>query len=205
MMLASSTRPFPDFRRAYLALVVVGGVGAHLVSEFAGMGMAAGRITFSPLHCYLGAAFLIAVVVFAHDLSALLSSAANRRDAKRLAEIGFSSLPFAGKRGFLTTTGCLQFVVGWTTVIAEGSPLLGHDVGAGAIGAVFTAFVLSLVIRALAHRLPGIAQAIVEFCPVEAETPQYRAFTDQPMCAARAQDVWCSRLFNRPPPLLQSA
>lgn len=204
-MLASRTRPYPALRRAYLALVVVGGVGAHLVSEVAGMGMAAGRITLSPLHCYLGAALLVAVVVIAHDLSALLSSAANGRDAKRLAEISFSSLPFAGKRGFLTTTVCLQFAVGWTTVIAEGSPLLGHDVVAGAIGAVFTAFVLSFVIRALARRLPGIAQAVVEFCPVLAETPQHKAVTAQPMCAARAQDVWCSRLFNRPPPLLQPA
>lgn len=205
MMPTPRIRLYPDLRRAYLALVVMGGIGAHLVSEFAGMGTAAGRITLSPLHYYLGAALLIAVVVFALDFSTLLSSATSGRDAKRLVEIGFTSLPFSGKRGFLTTTACLQFAVGWTTVIVEGSPLLGHDVGAGAIGAVFTAFLLSLVIRALARRLPGIAQSVVEFCPVVAETAQHRTFTEQWTGAARPQDVWSSRLFNRPPPFLQPA
>src|SRR5690349_20364864 len=134
MMRAAQIRRHPDLRRAYLALVVMGGTGAHLVSEFAGMGLAAGRITLSPLHYYLGAALLVALVVLTRDLSTLFSNASNRRDAKRLAQIGLQSLPFAGKRGFLTTTSCLQFAVAWTTVVAEGSPLLGHDMAAGAIG-----------------------------------------------------------------------
>ncbi|HYK52505.1 MAG TPA: hypothetical protein VEV38_03150 [Candidatus Eremiobacteraceae bacterium] len=200
------SRPYPDLRRTYLALVIMGSIGAHLVSEFAGMGIAAGRITLSPLHYYLGAALLIALLVLTNDLSALLSNASSRRDAKRLAEIGLMSLPFAGKRGFITTTACLQFALGWTTVVAEGSPLLGHDVGAGAIGAIISAFILSLVIRAITRRLPSIAQAVVEYYPVTAQDPQCGAFVEQqPACDARATDVWCSRLFNRPPPSLQSA
>jgi hypothetical protein len=205
MMRAAQIHRHPDLRRAYLALVVMGGTGAHLVSEFSGMGLAAGRITLSPLHYYLGAGLLVALVVLARDLSTLFSNASNRRDAKRLAEIGLQSLPFAGKRGFLTITSCLQFAVGWTTVVAEGSPLLCHDVAAGAIGAVFTAFVLSLFLKAITRRLPDIAQAVIEFCIAAAREPQRKANVEQPMLAARAQDIWSSRLFNRPPPLLQSA
>jgi len=205
MMQSSRNRAYPDLRRAYLALVVVGGIGAHLVSEFAAMGAAAGRITFSPLHYYLGVAILVAVAVLARDLRALFSSATGDRDAKRLAEIGLKTLPFRGKRGFIAATACLQFTIGWTTVIAEGSPLLGHDVGAGAIGALVTALLLALVIRAITRRLPNLACAVVEFRPVSAETPQTRTHIDQSRRDAFAQDIWCSRLYNRPPPQLQSA
>lgn len=204
-MLSSRNRAYPDLRRAYLALVVLGGIGAHLVSEFAAMGAAAGRISLSPLHYYLGAAILVAVAVLARDLHALFSTATGSRDAKRLAEIGLKSLPFGGKRGFVTATACLQFTVGWTTVVAEGSPLLAHDVGAGAMGALVSALLLSIVIRAISRRLPIFACAAIEFRPVSAETPQVRTLVDQPCRDSFAQDLWCSRLYNRPPPQIQSA
>jgi hypothetical protein len=204
-MHSSDGRPYPDLRRAYLALVAIGAIGTHLASEFAGMGLAAERITFSPLHYYLGAALLVAIAILVREASALLASASNGRDAKRLAEIGLTSLPFMGKRGFLLTTALLQFAIGWTTVVLEGSPLLGHDTGAGAFGAVITALILSLVIKAITRRLPDIARAVIEFRPVETEAPLRGALAEQPTSDARAQDVWFSRLFNRPPPFLRSA
>jgi len=198
-------RSCPDLRRAYLALVVMGGIGAHLASEFAAMGAAAGRITLSPLHYYLGAALFAAVAVLAHDLRALSSNATSGRDAKRLAEIALTSLPFGGRRGFLTMTASLQFAVAWTTVVAEGSPLFGHDVGAGAVAALLGALLLSLVIRAISRRLPTFACAVVEFEPVPDETPHVRALLDEPGLDAFLHDIWCSRLYDRPPPRLQLA
>jgi len=198
------SRKSPDLRRAYFALVVVGGIGAHLASEFAAMGAAAGRIALAPVHYYLGVALIVAAAVLVRDMSALFSAATNGRDARRLAQNGLATLPFAGKRGFVTTTACLQFAVGWTTVVAEGSPLFGYDVGAGAIGAVVGALLLALFMRAASRRLPNIACAVVRLCPIVAETPQVR-LVEQPDRDAFAQSIWCSRLFNRPPPNLQTA
>jgi hypothetical protein len=206
MIRRKTMRPAPTLMRVYLALVVVGGIGSHLISEFAGMGAAAAAVTFSRLHVYLGVALIIATAVLARDLHDLIANAANGRDAKRVAEIGLASLPFGGKTSkFWLATAALQFAVAWSTVVAEGSPLLGHDGALGLIGAVIGAALIALLTRALTRSLPTFASAIVEFQPaVTAGTHSRTSATEAP-APAFAASTWCSRLFNRPPPVLQSA
>ena len=206
-MIRRQAKPVPPtLMRVYLALVVIGGIGSHLISEFAGMGAAAAVVTFSRLHAYLGVALILATAVLARDLHALIASAANARDAKRIAEIGLASLPFGGKtsRFWLATAG-LQFAVAWSTVIAERSPLLGYDVAAGMIGAVVGAALIALLTRALTRSLPTLASVIVEFQPAVPATTHSRTNAGEAPAPAFAASTWCSRLFNRPPPVLRSA
>lgn len=198
-------KPIPSLRRAYAASVVLGGVGSHLASEFAAMGLSAGRITFSPLHLYLGAAFLAALAVLAHDVLGIIRGASNRCDAKRVATLGLSTLPFAGKRGFWLTTALAQFAIAWATVTAEGSPLFSHDIAIGVIGALVTAVVLALFTRMLGRRLPSIAAAIVELEQVESANTTRWTRVDNPKTGHVDESVWNAHLFNRPPPQLQSA
>jgi hypothetical protein len=187
----------------YLACVVVGSIGAHLVSEFAAMGSDAVAVTFSPRHIYLGVAGILALVFALRELLSLRARASSGRDAKRLAEIGLASLPFAGKRHFWLATAALQFFIGGLTEIGEGCPLCGHDIAAGVIGALVGAVVLSALARALTRRLPSIASALVEFAAVAGVSD------DRWKCALRATPrvisafLWYARLFNRPPPGLQ--
>lgn len=205
MSRALTSRPVPTLIRVYLALVVIGGIGSHVISEFAGMGAAAAAVAFSRLHAYLGVALILAIVVLVRDLRNLVANAANARDAKRIAEIGLASLPFGGKTSrFWFATAGLQFAVAWSTVIAEGSPLLGHDVAAGMIGAVVGAALIALLTRALTRSLPTLASVIVEFQPAVPTSTHSMANAEAP-APAFAACTWCSRLFNRPPPIFQSA
>jgi len=199
-------RPTPTLIRVYLALVVIGGIGSHLISEFAGMGAAAEAVAFSRLHVYLGVALFLAGAVIARDLHDLIANAANARDAKRIAEIGLACLPFGGttSRFWLATAG-LQFAVAWSTVIAEGSPLLGHDVAAGMIGAVVGAALIALLTHALTRSLPTLASAFIEFQPAVPTSMHSKANATEKPASTFAASTWCSRLFNRPPPVLRSA
>src|SRR5258708_33528835 len=53
-----SAQPPKDasLRLLYLACVALGGVGTHLISEFAAMGFDADRVVLSPRHLYLAVA-----------------------------------------------------------------------------------------------------------------------------------------------------
>lgn len=204
-MLDRSPAPTFSLRRAYLALVVMGGIGTHLIAEFAAMGMAAGRITFSNLHIYLAVAFAAAAFIIVHDLRALVLTASSGRDAKRLAELGLTALPFAGRSGFCAATAALQLAVGWATVVAERSPLFSHDTVAGAAGALLTAAVLSFLVRMLGRRLPGVAAAIIEFRASALRRAPRWSVVESPDETISNDGTWCLHLFNRPPPFLQSA
>src|ERR1700730_17652614 len=132
----------PTLRWLYLACVVLGGIGAHLISEYAAMGSDAAVVTATANLLYLAIA---GIAVAARELMVLRARASSGRDAKRLAEIGLAALPFAGKRHFWLATAGLQFAIGGLTEIGEGCPLCGHDIIAGIGGALLGAIVLSLI------------------------------------------------------------
>jgi hypothetical protein len=199
----ASGPPTSELRALYAALVVFGAIGTHLVSEFAGMGSAAGGVTFSSRHIYLGLGAVGSLALALRAIGSMLAHASGPRDAKRLAEIGLASLPFGGRRSFVPFTAALQFVLGGATEIGEGCPLCGHDIAAAIAGALVGAIVLAFAVRALGKRLPRVACAIVAFLPAAnaSDEPHEHAVVHEPI--VRADFLWCSRLFSRPPPVLQ--
>jgi hypothetical protein len=204
----SSSKPsnaVPTLRWLYLACVVLGSIGAHLISEYAAMGSDAAVVAVSPRHLYLAIAGIAALAFAIRELMTLRARASNGRDAKRLAEIGLAGLPFAGKRHFWLVTAGLQFAFGGFTEIGEGCPLCGHDVIAGVAGALVGAIVLSLIARALSARLPSIASALVEFAPVAGKGAHAWKTAAAATPIVLAEFLWYARLFNRPPPALQPA
>ncbi len=193
-----------SLRWLYAALVVFGAIAAHLCSEFAGMGADSGAIAFSSRHLYLALAALAALAVAVREISGFVGAAANGRDRKRLAEMSLATLPWRGGRRFVLFTALLQFGIGGLTEIGEGCPLCGHDIGAGVVGAVVGALLLALATRLLARRLPAAASALFAFFR-QIDRP-----TADGMRRALARPIvvddllWFARLFNRPPPALQS-
>ena len=193
-----------SLRALYGASVVFGAILSHLLAEALGMGEASDSVAFSPRHIYLGVALLAALGVVAQQILTLLRTAQSGRDAKRLAEIGLRTLPFAGRTRFVIFTAALQFALAWSTEIGEGCPLCGHDVGAGFAGALFGAIVAALFVRLLARRLPTAASAVVRAL-LPAERPAaVRLRHDQKTPLTSLDAVWSTRLFNRPPPLQPS-
>jgi hypothetical protein len=191
----------PTLRWVYLALVVLGSIGAHLASEFAAMGSDAGEVLFSVRHIYLGLAGLAALAFAVRELMTIRLASSNPRDFKRRIEMGLTTLPFAGKLHFGPVTAVLFLLIGGATEIGEGCPLCGHDVGAGVAGAVLCSALLALIVRVFTRRLPSIAAAIEEYVPaphdVDSDTSRERV----PATAPLPQCVWFPQLFNRPPPV----
>jgi hypothetical protein len=204
MGLSKTSLRAPTLRWLYLACVVFGSIGAHLISEFAAMGSDAAAVVVSPRHVYLAIGGIAALAFAIHELVVLRARASSGRDAKRLAEMGLAALPFAGKRHFWLATAGLQFAIGGLTEIGEGCPLCGHDIIAGVAGALLGAVVLSVIARALTRRLPSIASSLVEFTPVAGKSALLwkTAAAATPIVLARF--LRFARLFNRPPPILQS-
>jgi hypothetical protein len=191
----------PTLRWVYLALVVIGSIGAHLASEFGAMGSDADQITFSPRHIYLGIAALAALIFAAREILALRSVSDNARDFKRRIEMGIATLPFAGKHRFGPATAGLFLLIGGATEIGEGCPLCGHDVAAGIGIAVIGSVVLAALVRLFTRRLPSIASAVVEYVAAvtEPEAPPDLALTFD--VAPLHEFLWFAQLFNRPPPV----
>lgn len=196
-------RNVPTLRWAYLAVVVLGGIGAHLVSEFAAMGSGAEAVAISPRHIYLGLAAITSLFVAYRELTAMVRGASSGRDAKRIAEMGLATLPFAGRRHFWLVTAALQFAVGSVTEIGEGCPLCGHDVIAGIAGAVLGAVLLALFARALSKRLPTVAQALATYAPRTESTEAPRVAVHEAAPLVVDEFLSYAQLFDRPPPVLQ--
>jgi hypothetical protein len=190
----------PNLRPFYLLLVGVGGIAAHLVSEFAAMGSDAKPILFSPRHWYLGAAVLTGIVVFILQAHALCSQAANGRDFKRMLHNGLATLPMHGRgAAFAMLTAGLQFAVGMSTEIGEGAPIAGHDVIAGVFGAILLVLAMALATKAIARSLPRIVEAIVGLSlspngPTDATVARARAWSPV------IRPTFLPSLYNRPPP-----
>jgi hypothetical protein len=194
----------PSLRWVYLACVVIGSIGAHLVSEFAAMGSDAEKLSVSPRHLYLLVAALAALLFAVREVRQLRASSSGGRDFKRKIELGLASLPFSGTGRFWMATAGLQLAIGAITEIGEGCPLCGHDVAAGIGGAVIGALVLSLLARAMSQRLPSIASAFVEFVPASALAAGKVRTAIVAVPIVLSEFLWFARLFNRPPPALQS-
>ena len=169
------------------------------------MGSDASVVAVSPRHLYLGAAGAVALGVAIREIFHLRARSSGLRDAKRLAELGLSSLPFAGRRHFWLATAALQFALGSLTEIGEGCPLCGHDVGAGIAGALLCALALSLAARALSKRLPSFAAALADFVLAEPDPQPARAVAPELAPVVVGHLLGYTRLFNRPPPRLQSS
>lgn len=194
----------PTLRWVYLACVVLGGIGGHLASEFAAMGSDAEKLSVSPRHLYLALAAVAALLFAIRELRQLRATASGGRDFKRKVELGLASLPFGGKGRFWIATAGLQLAVGSLTEIGEGCPLCGHDVAAGIGGAIIGALALSLLVRVFSARLPSIASAFAEFIPALAHAAGKLRCAIIAVPIVLAEFLWFARLFNRPPPALQS-
>lgn len=187
---------------AYLAIVVMGSIVAHLASEFFGMGAAADEVALSPKHLYLAVAALICIAVVVLQARALLRASSSRRDLKRELHVGLEALPFRGRGAFYVLTAGLQLTLGLATQIGEGCPFCSHDIAAGVLGAILTVCAMALVARAIGARLPSIAAAISEFFIAAAHDSSTRVSRRDASARTLPRFVWFSQLFNRPPPLL---
>src|ERR1700737_571407 len=114
--------------RVYFALIALGGIAAHLASEFAALGRAAEGVVFSARHIYLalGAAVLLVIVV--REMRAFIRSTAGPRDLTRQIPVSMERLPFGGRGlAFCALSSVLQFGIGMSTVIGEGCQFGGDD------------------------------------------------------------------------------
>ena len=195
-----ATHDTPNLRLFYLLLVGVGGIAAHLVSEFAAMGSDAKAILFSPRHWYLGAAVLAGIAVFIIQARALWSRSANGRDFKRVLHNGLRTLPLHGRgAAFAALTAGLQFAVGMSTEFGEGDPIAGHHVVAGVLGALFLVLAMALATKAIARSLPRIVEALVRLLlstngADDAIVARGRAWSPV------VRPTFSPNLYNRPPP-----
>ena len=197
----------PDLRIPCLVFIGVGGIVAHLASEFTGMGEDAAGIVFSARHWYLALGACLGIVILARQLRALRHAASGSRDLKRLLNVGSAALPFHGRGPlFFGMIAALQFAVGSLTEIGEGCPFCSHDMVSGVAGALISVIVLALLARRLAGRLPGLVVAFVERIPLESIAGRNTATQlqrTQPALSPANYGLWYPLLFNRPPPVLQ--
>lgn len=192
----------PSLRILYLLLVGLGGVIAHLASEFAAMGAGAEHLVFSARHLYLGLAVLVGTSLLIAQCRAFLLRASSAPDLKRILRAGLRTLPFGGKGvAFYLVTACMQFGVGMSTEFGEGAPIAGHDVAAGILGSLCVVILLALFARALASSLPRIVEAFFQIVPVPERTSS-RARDLQRTPPIARHFIWFTQLFNRPPPSL---
>jgi hypothetical protein len=188
----------------YLLLIGIGGILAHLASEFAAMGSGADQLLFSARHYYLGLGVAFGMYVFVSRGLDLLRKSSGRRDFKRLLSVGLGELPFGG-RGirFYALTAGLQFAVGSLTEIGEGCPFCSHDVVAGLLGALATVLALALIARTVGRKLPSLVGALIRYVPHRFADRDVRYVRPQWARTPIDRDVWFPLLFNRPPPYVQ--
>ncbi len=199
------TESRPDLRVFYALLIGVGGLLAHLASEFAAMGSDADGIVFSPRHWYLGLGVLIGVGAFIARGRDLMRRSSGSRDLKRILTLGLDALPFRGKgAAFYALTAGLQFAVGTLTEVGEGCPFCGHDITAGVLGAFLTVVLIALVARMIGRRLPSLVCTLAGYEPLRPALCATSFVNKKLEGPSAAQGVWFPLLFNRPPPSLQS-
>jgi hypothetical protein len=188
-------------RWVYLALVVLGSIGAHLASEFGAMGRDAGEVALSPRHVYLGVAAIVSLAFAIRELLVLRAASSSSRDFKRRIEMGLSALPFAGKRYFGVATAGLFLLIGGATEIGEGCPIAGHDIWAGVFGALICSLGLALAVRAFTRRLPSIAAALLEFVPARRDRVSVSRRHVIEEAIPLSEFLWYAHLECRPPPV----
>jgi hypothetical protein len=191
-------------RWVYLALIVLGSIGAHLTAEFAAMGGDADEVALSPRHLYLGLAAVAALAFALCELIAMRKSSSGARDFKRRMEIGIGTLPLAGTPWFTPATAASFLTIGGITEIGEGCPLCGHDVTAGVIGAFLGSLLVGLVVRAFTRRMPSLASAVDEYLTAEPHDSGFARYATAFAPARLPRSVWYPFLFNRPPPVRAS-
>lgn len=189
----------------YLSIVVLGGIVAHLASEFFAMGAAADAVTLSPKHIYLGIVALLAAGIALQQTLALWRNSRGGRDLKRELHVALETLPFRGRGAFLILTAGLQLGISMTTEIGEGCPFCGHDVFAGVIGALLTVVLLAFAARAIGRRLPSIASAISALFIDPARNADALVVSRRASAQPAPRIVWFAQLYNRPPPSLSLA
>ena len=192
-----------NLRLSYLAFVSLGAVVSHLVSEFAAMGHEADAVVVSPRHWYLALAAIAALAILIWQTRLLLRSAGDARAMKGLLNTATSSLPFRGRglKFFLLAVG-LQFSIASVTEIGEGCPFCGHDVVAGALGALVSVLILALAMRWIGRRVPALLGALANLVARAGGIPSQLSAPRLEL-PLTSQDIWFALLFNRPPPSLQ--
>ena len=198
--------PRPDLRPFYLLLVAVGGVLAHLASEFGAMGADARSVLLSPRHWYLGLGAIAGAITFVVQANALIRGSSNGLDLKRRLHAGLRTLPFGGRgAAFAALTAVLQFAVGMSTELGEGAPIAGHDVAGGVLGAALIVAAIAAIGRAIAKNIPSIVVALVWVVAVPASTAFASARRTRFALVAVRMAEWTPQRFNRPPPPLSHA
>src|SRR5271166_1461169 len=205
-MMRKRTKDAPrNLLPAYLAIVVLGSIVAHLASEFFAMGAEAGAVALSPRHIYLGITAIVAAGIAAQQVFALWRNSRGGRDLKRELHVALEGLPFRGRGVFFILTGGLQLAISMTTEIGEGCPFCGHDVSAGVIGALLTIVLLAFAARAIARRLPSIAAAITALIIDPAQAADVLVVSRTATALPVPRFTWFEQLYNRPPPSLSFA
>jgi len=201
-----SRRERPDLKPFYLLLVGVGGIAAHLASEFAAMGADARAVLFSPRHWYLGIAAVAGIILFVARGRQLVAGSSNGRDLKRMLYLGLESLPLRGRGvAFFALTAALQFAVGMSTEFGEGAPIAGHDVAGGVLGALLVVLVMAFAAKAIARKFPTIVAALVWMLVASGATATPSTAAVRRSTPPARMPAWTPSLLNRPPPSLQSA
>ncbi|MBV8366325.1 MAG: hypothetical protein JO194_07475 [Candidatus Eremiobacteraeota bacterium] len=206
MSRAAARASVPSLLPAYLCLVALGSIVAHLASEFFAMGSDADSLALSPRHLYLGLIAVACVCALVWRGAAFWRASRGAHDLKRMLNVALDSLPWRGRgAAFFALTASLQLAFGLTTLFGEGCAFCGHDLAVGIIGALLTSVVLALAGRAIARRLPSIAAAIATLL-LGVSPDAGRAVARQAASPAATIDfIWFTQLYNRPPPSLSIA
>ena len=183
----------------YFALSVPFGILIHLGSEFAALGRDADDVAFSPLHAYLAAFGLAALLVFLIAGGFFSSTRERRRRMSLLA----GALPWNG-RGikFFGLSAALQFGFFVATQFGEGCPMCQGDAVVGIVAACVASLAGALLVNALRARIVRVVIAIAQYLEprddVHAAVPVARRispFIPAPFAA------YSIEIANRPPPV----
>jgi hypothetical protein len=182
----------------YLALSVPFGILVHLGSEFAGLGRDADDLAFSPLHGYLAAMGVGALLYFLVAGGFFASSAERGR---RMGLMAFA-LPFRGRGpAFFLLSAALQFAFFVVTQLGEGCPLCNGDVLIGVLAALVASIVGSFALIALRRQ---IVRAVLRLCFAIERGGRYFAARRAPRyetrVASSVYSTFADPRGNRPPP-----
>jgi hypothetical protein len=141
----------------FAAVAAPFGIVAHLVSEFAGLGLRDDAdVAFSARHGYLALIAVLAIAV----IVAVARATPRRERRQRVADL-IAALPMRGRGvGFVALSFALQFGFFAITQVGEGCPLCGGDIVTGVLAAAIAALLGALLVTFGQRRFLQFAYAL---------------------------------------------
>jgi len=149
---------------------------------------------------------VVAIVSLAVALSSavLFRGASSARDLKRRVALAVRELPFAGRGpAFFGLIGAIGLAFAFAAHVGEGA-LDGGDLLAWLGSALLVALCAAVVAWFAVRALPAIATALATHFAGPSAPAHTIAGIARAVASIERRDAWPPKLFNRPPPLLQT-